>query len=174
MHHNIQIIVQNQLSQWDAACPGGRSELSTILVWFKYVSDVVKDAHWTTKGTNFYGDHLMFERVYESIYDMIDPLAEKVIGLSCEKAVDLQTITSQVSELVASDLVSQTQIPTQITVGHCVIKHLVDLIELIDTLMEQMRQRGGMTRGVDNMLSGFLDKLEENVYLIKQQVLPNG
>jgi DNA-binding ferritin-like protein len=36
--------------------------------------------HWQAKGAPFYGDHLMFKRLYESVEDEIDGLAEVIAG----------------------------------------------------------------------------------------------
>ena len=45
-------------------------------------------SHWQSKGDPFYGDHLMFERIYGSIIDEIDGLAEKMVALIGPEAVD--------------------------------------------------------------------------------------
>lgn len=36
--------------------------------------------HWQAKGQPFYGDHLMFKRLYEGVEDDIDDLAEVIAG----------------------------------------------------------------------------------------------
>jgi len=36
------------------------------------------DAHWKVMGDSFYGDHLLFSRMYEGLVEEIDTLAEKI------------------------------------------------------------------------------------------------
>lgn len=49
--------------------------------------------HWTTKGEMFYGDHLLFERLYNSTLENLDLAAEKFIGVFSDECLnyDLQT-----------------------------------------------------------------------------------
>jgi DNA-binding ferritin-like protein len=44
--------------------------------------------HWTTKGEDFYGDHLLFERIYKSAQENLDLAAEKFIGVLGEECMD--------------------------------------------------------------------------------------
>lgn len=37
-------------------------------------------SHWQVGGPNFYGDHQLFERLYGSVSDEIDTLAEKLVA----------------------------------------------------------------------------------------------
>ena len=36
--------------------------------------------HWQAKGENYYGNHLLFQRIYEGMQGEIDTLAEKIVG----------------------------------------------------------------------------------------------
>jgi len=40
---------------------------------------ISKMLHWNASGTNYYGDHLLFDRISENIHDMIDGLTETCI-----------------------------------------------------------------------------------------------
>ena len=46
-------------------------------------------AHWQVQGTSFYGDHQMFERFYGELTEQIDALAEKLVAMHGEQAVNL-------------------------------------------------------------------------------------
>ena len=39
-------------------------------------------AHWNAKGPDFYGTHLMFQRIYEGMDDSIDELGERYVAYS--------------------------------------------------------------------------------------------
>ena len=53
----------------------------------KYISiyitlqTIYKNFHWLTHGTAYYADHLLFERLYNSITEEIDYLVEKMVSL---------------------------------------------------------------------------------------------
>ena len=40
-----------------------------------------KFAHWNVKGVNFYQLHLLFDKVQQTIFDQIDPIAERITQL---------------------------------------------------------------------------------------------
>ena len=40
-----------------------------------------QSTHWQVFGESFYGDHLMFQRLYESLDDEIDTVAEKMVAM---------------------------------------------------------------------------------------------
>lgn len=47
----------------------------------KYLNDAVivsRMAHWTVMGSNFYEFHLMMDRVYNDLGDLMDPLVEQL------------------------------------------------------------------------------------------------
>jgi len=49
--------------------------------------------HWLSRGSNFYGQHLLFERLYNATLKDLDLAAEKFVGLFGEKVLsyDVQT-----------------------------------------------------------------------------------
>lgn len=47
-----------------------------------------QQSHWQTSGVAAYGDHLLFERLYQSVVDQTDTLAEKMVGMYGPFAVD--------------------------------------------------------------------------------------
>src|SRR5690606_13112426 len=46
-------------------------------------------SHWCTKGDNFYGDHLLMQRLYESAAENADQAAEKAIGIFGQDSISL-------------------------------------------------------------------------------------
>lgn len=47
-----------------------------------------QQSHWQTGGIAAYGDHLLFQRLYESVVEHVDTLAEKMVGTFGPDAVD--------------------------------------------------------------------------------------
>ena len=54
----------------------------------KGIAIIHQHSHWITKGISFYGDHLLFERVYNSAIENADEAAEKFIGVFGEECLD--------------------------------------------------------------------------------------
>ena len=58
----------------------GAMELKALLSCLRALRMSHHTAHWQVKGTPFYGDHLLFERLYTAIDDEIDGLGEKMVS----------------------------------------------------------------------------------------------
>lgn len=58
----------------------------------KYLNDstiVARMAHWNCRGANFYEVHLMFDRVYNDLADLMDPLVEQLRACGFNPDFDL-------------------------------------------------------------------------------------
>lgn len=54
--------------------------LSELLGLLHTAKSVAWVAHWNAKGPNFYGTHLMFQRIYEELDEPIDELGERYVA----------------------------------------------------------------------------------------------
>jgi DNA-binding ferritin-like protein len=50
---------------------------------------VIQTCHWQTSGDSFYGDHKLFELIYDETIEDIDRLGEKAVAMSDELSVDV-------------------------------------------------------------------------------------
>jgi starvation-inducible DNA-binding protein len=50
--------------------------------------------HWNVEGPDFYEFHLLFERIYTEVYDIIDDFAEEIRALRAQTPADLVTLQS--------------------------------------------------------------------------------
>lgn len=58
----------------------------------KYLQDatiVSRMAHWTVVGSNFYEFHLMMDRVYNDLADLMDPLVEQLRAMGFVPSFEL-------------------------------------------------------------------------------------
>jgi len=70
-----------------------------LLVKLRLLALYYQTAHWTVKGSLFYQDHLLFERLYNSVNAEIDGVAEKAIALTKNRAVvNLPAVLEKVTE----------------------------------------------------------------------------
>ena len=163
---NLNIMTDNMVSEW-----GGipYPQLSVVLVHLKYLYSLHQNHHWTAMGDPFYGDHLLFQRLYDCILAEIDSVAEKSIGLGCTSNVDLALTTSQVLKLV-SNVGSASMIPQSSDLAKKSLIAEMNFLAAMKHLCDSLKECGLMTHGLDNLLAGIEDKHEGHVYLLKQRV----
>jgi DNA-binding ferritin-like protein len=112
-------------------------------------------AHWQTAGPNFYGLHLLFERLYSSLPDQYDGLAEKLVAMFGADVVDaassIQLATGYVAgwsgEAVASGLTSEASLSSAVSRALALCAD---------------------NAGLQNFLQGLADEHQTNVYLLQQ------
>lgn len=121
-------------------------------------------AHWTTKGCNFYGDHLLFERIYTPIADQVDGLAEKAVQKFGPKVVDPCAQLQQqyhFMEMWAKepDLVGRALL-VEHGIQHCITVARKELGK-------------NLSIGLDNFLAQLADDHETALYLLGQRGKPD-
>lgn len=133
--------------------------LSDVLGALHALSICYKTAHWLSNGENFYGDHLLFQRLYEDISDEIDSVAERMVGLMGDGATSLMEPLKLLT--VASTIISSYP------------RHGAD-VSLFDA--EKMFQatvitalKNASSPGLENLLQGIADKHDEHLYLLQQR-----
>ena len=163
---NLSILTENMVAEW-----GGTpySQLSVALVHLKYLYALHQNHHWTAMGDPYYGDHLLFQRLYSDIVEEIDSLAEKSIGLGCTTNVDLHLMHSQLLKLI-SGVGSATMIPQSSGLARKSLVAEMNFLFVMNYLCDSLKECGLMTHGLDNLLAGIEDKHEGHVYLLKQRI----
>ena len=125
--------------------------------------------HWQTKGENFYGDHLLYQRLYETVLAEIDLVGEKLIGVSQDVS-----LTNYFKRIKAMEMFLKAV--THSDQPYVVVSHDAELtyVRMGGELMDQLEQAGLLTRGLEQMLGNILDKHEEHIYLLEQRVHAAG
>lgn len=136
--------------------------LSHLLAVLRAAGISHQHAHWTSKGPQFYGDHLMFERIYDPIAGQVDGLAEKAVQKFGAKVVDPCEQLEQMSgcmevwdkkpDLVARALMVEESIQSA-------IKYAV-------TELTKAKQ---LDFGLDNFLRQLADEHQTALYLLGQR-----
>lgn len=165
MEPEIEIVASNLLSEW-GSCPYG--QLSVVLVHLRYLALVHQTHHWQTKGDPFYGDHKLFEDLYNNVVAEIDRVAERAVGLGVIENVDCQLQIRQLMKLVASYGPTQT-VPHASELAKRSMLAELKFLKVASCMAESLYESGAMTRGLDNMLAGIEDVHETHVYLLKQR-----
>ena len=125
--------------------------------------------HWQTKGENFYGDHLLFQRLYEAVQAEIDLIGEKLIGVSQEIGLTNYFKRVKAMEMFLKAVTHSEQ-------SYVAVSHDAELayVRLGADLMDHLDQAGLLTRGLEQMLGNIMDKHEEHIYLLDQRVHAAG
>jgi DNA-binding ferritin-like protein len=166
VEHNIDIMTDNMIAAWDMA---PYPQLSVLLVYLRFLSDVHQTHHWISKGDSFYGDHQLFSRLYSSTTEEIDTVAEKSIGLGNAANVDLLLQTSQVLKLVQGYGMTST-VPQQSELAKRSYLAEMSFLKVTAHLACSLKDAALMTRGLDNMIQGIEDSHEGSIYLLKQRI----
>jgi DNA-binding ferritin-like protein len=128
----------------------------------KAISLIYAHNHWTTRGIAFYGNHLLFERLYDSSLDDLDLAAEKFIGLFGDEVInyDLQTellnkVLLKYSNLEGSPLEMSLSIEK-------------DFLKLSEDAYKFIEEEGKLSKGLDDALCAIASNRETSCYLIQQ------
>lgn len=120
--------------------------------------------HWTTKGISFYGDHLLFERLYNSALENLDLAAEKFIGLLGPECLDYSLQTALLSK-VLSKYKDVEGSPVEMSLA---IEK--DFIKLSKDAYDCFENEGKLSLGLDDMIMAISSQREESVYLLQQNL----
>lgn len=150
--------------------PTPMSEMAGLLAFIHAEALVHQTHHWQTRGESFYGDHLLFERIYGGVYGNIDKIAERMIGsghhilahpilLSKHCSMVVQTLYRDAGANPSADMYPILSL-------RAVLRTLVAL-KLVYSSLEAS---GKLSYGIDNLLQGIADEHEGYVYLLKQRL----
>lgn len=120
--------------------------------------------HWTTKGVAFYGDHLLFERLYNDTLEILDLAAEKFVGLLGDEILNFE---------LQADLLHKVTLKYNNLEGSPVQMSLAavsDFIKFSKDAYNCFEEEDKLTLGLDDMIMSISSKSEEFVYLLQQSL----
>lgn len=155
----------NEVAAWSGL---PYAELSVVLVHLRYLAMLHQTHHWIARGDAFYGDHQLFESLYQRTLEDIDDIAEKVVGEGGEQNVDLSHHLSQLARLGKASGSSQT-----IPQGNCLARASLEaecaFLRVLKDMRESLRSQYALTDGMDNLLPQVADRHEKHVYLLRRR-----
>jgi DNA-binding ferritin-like protein len=164
------IAYDNMVNEWG---DGPYPQLSVLLVHLRFLSVLHQTHHWTAAGDPFYGDHLLFERLYDGLQPEIDDVAENAVGFGTAQSVDLQLQCQQLLRLVQQFAV-QPAVPSVQDLARLSLAAEVAFLAVVKDILQQLDERGMLDPGLDNMLQGLADRHNRNVYLLKRRCATGG
>lgn len=138
----------------------GASLLNMYLAMLRGLYIIYQHGHWKCAGSNFYGNHLLFNRIYDDVSDLSDSVAEKLIGLYGNEALNHKEQASIISEFV-SKFEEDSVVENAFTATKVVL-------EFSDDLFNRLKEMGELSLGLDDLIMSNSSKLETFKYLLQQ------
>ena len=134
-----------------------------ILVALLALTQLYYFAHWTAKGQNSYGDHQLYERLYKSTQEEYDKVAERLVGLCGQEALDgVFTLAAAKNEFWVKECGK----------GDTLCAAQNGEAETQSTLAQAYRaldENMALTLGLDEVIMNLASQHETNSYLLKQR-----
>ena len=135
---------------------------AALVAALRAASIIHQNNHWLCKGPTFYGDHLLYERLYDSVSEDIDKVAEKFIGTlggdCCDYNLQTKLLNSLLGKYADKECVEQSLAVEQ------------DICDFIKKVYASLESNKKLTAGIDDTLSAVCSNRETSVYLLKQRI----
>jgi hypothetical protein len=152
---------------------GGLQALQTLLGQLRALRWHYHTAHWRVRGDSFYGDHLLFERLYAgdgeddsapTMDDQIDTLAEKMVATYGRDSVLTQVIWPGSTAFIEAGLGS----------SECPFRQSIFLEEALQVSIrstyDMLKAEGRLSLGMDDFLMSLASERETAIYLLRQRM----
>jgi len=120
-----------------------------------------QESHWQIQGWTFYGDHLLFARLYESVQEQVDALAEKMVAMYGEEAVDGLDLGAKFEAWIRRwngvDCLHKRGLLSE-----------QDFQATCKKVYDFLKGSGELTLGMDDFLMATANEHETNEYLLRQ------
>lgn len=146
------------------------AELGIFIDLLRALSLLHHTHHWQTQGPQFYGDHLLYQRLYELSDGQIDLVGEKAVGLGSPELVlprhSLENMRRYIEAVEDGDIMDA---PALKMAKRSLLAEK-SFITAGEKMMDQLKSKGLLTRGVEQLLGTILDEHEGVLYLLKQRI----
>lgn len=111
--------------------------------------------HWTSKGKNFYGEHLKFQRIYEETQEEVDSLSEKFIAFFGKELLNFKDLCDLEFKYIKDFNIEPLEVQE---------KYLRYLVKT----KKYLRDKGLINSALGNTIELMIDKHITHYYLIKE------
>jgi DNA-binding ferritin-like protein len=118
--------------------------------------------HWRAKGAPYYGDHLLYQRLYEARLPEIDRVGEVLMALGGRTSIDPMRVMAEMNSVMAR---AESMTVPDAKKAEALV---VDTLKKIEAANEKVNE-SPFPLAVNNVLAGISDKHLEALYLLKQR-----
>lgn len=134
-------------------------KLNVLIADFTVFYQKLRHYHWNVKGPQFFKLHEKFEEIYVGVGDVIDELAERVVGLD---GVPLHTLADML------ETTSLQEDPAMPAPAEMVARTIEDIETLTGSLQAVIdKAEGAGDRTTTNLLDDIKDGLEAHLWMLK-------
>lgn len=134
------------------------------LATLKAIYIIHQQNHWLTAGKDFYGNHLLFQRLYESAQESTDLAAEKFLGLFGEDSLNF-SLQAELLNKILTRFKGMAE-----NKAHMSLAIEKDFLKLSEGAYKAFEEQDAMTQGLDDMILSIASKREESIYLLQQSL----
>jgi DNA-binding ferritin-like protein len=131
--------------------------LSEYIAWTRALYLRHQENHWEAQS---YGDHLLFQRLYEESQELADDAAERVIGLCGELLVD-----ETVSEISLEYAPEEKSLKGLIESSLAIEEGFQDICKEV---YETLKSKNALTLGLDDLIMSQAGEGETHLFLLQQ------
>ena len=140
--------------------------LAALVALLRAVYQTHQASHWQTRAQTYYGDHLLFQKLYEATLPEIDQVAERAIGSGGIAMLDPVKQSSQTTDFIAAFRGRRGATPSPTQLVEISLGAEMALLQGIDEVLSTR----GISQGTQNLLQGIADVHEGHVYLLQQRL----
>lgn len=154
--------------RWSVLAPNPEPDplaaaVAGALASLRAAAQVYQTAHWQASGPEYYGDHQLYERLYNETLELTDALAERVVGLfggSYVNAVPQATAQTAEVEQLAPGVAGAKQVQAAAQRAKA----------QLDAAYEALTKSGRTEIGLDDLIMSTASKVDKHLYLIGQRL----
>ena len=135
------------------------NNLNQLVADFTVFYQKLRHYHWNVKGPQFFQLHEKFEIIYTEVGDVIDELAERIVGLD---GVPLHTLASM---LEVSNIKEDSENPEPDVMVNRTVDDTEVIIGKLQSAIEVSEE--AVDRTTTNLLDGVKDGLEAHLWMLK-------
>ncbi len=133
--------------------------MSEYVTFLRGLSMVHQNNHWETSGNSFYGNHLLFQRIYEGISEIVDEAAERTIGVF--DSIEQGDISLIINKYKVNSNEQDAYIKSSLEAEQ-------DFQALARKVYLALKASSTLTLGLDDMIMSHSSISEVHTYLLKQ------
>lgn len=135
--------------------------LSAYVAFLRSLYLIHQTNHWTSHGDDFYGNHLLFERIYKSAQENSDLAAEKLLGLFGPSIIDQRNQADLIHQISTSLMKKMTGLELSLYAE----QKFLNVSRKIKALLDG---KSLLSAGLDDAICSIASDRESAVYLIRQ------